>query len=222
MSPGRRTPRRRKRERPIPDLILVRHAPTSWSGRRYCGRADPPLTRAGTTVARRLAADLVSTVVPGLVGIDGRAIRIVCSPARRARQTARAIAHVVPGARVEIDDRWAEADVGFAEGRTFDELRAMAPELAARLLSGDPAIDWPGGESASALAERVSAAWLDLCQATVTTIVVSHAGPLRIAVGLASDLPIESVPFLEPGAFVHLPSPGGSGVDPGRMLRFRL
>ena len=39
--------------------VLVRHAATTWSGRRYCGRSDPSLSTAGRAAARALAATLV-------------------------------------------------------------------------------------------------------------------------------------------------------------------
>jgi glucosyl-3-phosphoglycerate phosphatase len=194
----------------MPEVVLVRHAPTSWSGRRYCGRADPPLTEAGEALAERLAAELAARFAPGVSGPSPGTVRIVSSPAARARQTAGAIADMMPGAAVEIDDRWAEVDVGIAEGLSFDELGVIAPDLAARLANGDAAIDWPGGESADALAERVSAAWRDLLQGTLPTIVVSHAGPLRVAAALATDAPTEDVPFLEPGAFLRVPRSIGS------------
>ena len=32
------------------EIVLVRHASTDWSGRRYCGRSDPPLNEAGQAV----------------------------------------------------------------------------------------------------------------------------------------------------------------------------
>lgn len=180
----------------MPELILVRHAATSWSGRRFCGRGDPPLNRAGQAVARRLAKDLASALAPGG--------RIVSSPARRARQTADAIARAIPAARVQLDDRWSETDFGIAEGLTFDELARVAPDLVARLGRGDVAIDWPGGEAASSLAERVAAAWRDLIEQPSSTILVSHAGPLRIAIALATSRPIEAVALPESGAVVRL------------------
>jgi alpha-ribazole phosphatase len=184
------------------ELVFVRHAPTSWSGRRFCGRADPPLSRAGRLVATRLAAELAG----GLTSLPVPAARIVSSPARRARQTAGAIARAVPGLRVEVDERWSEADVGIAEGLTFDALARFEPDLAERLGRGEVAIDWPGGESARSLAERVGSALGDLGRSPSPTIVVSHAGPLRIAVSLATDVPIEQVAFLEPGAMIHVPA----------------
>jgi len=193
--------------RPMTELVFVRHASTSWSGHRYCGRADPPLNRPGRLIAGRLATELSASVTPGFA----RAGRIISSPARRARQTAAAIARAIPGLLVEIDERWAEADFGLADGLTFEELAAIEPGLAERLALGETAIDWPGGESASSLTERVRSALQDLEDDPAPTVVVSHAGPLRIAIALATATPIEDVAFLEPGEVL-----GGS-----RMLRFR-
>lgn len=180
------------------ELLLVRHAPTSWSGHRFCGRADQPLGREGRQVARRLAEVLASGVLAGVP----RDIRIVSSPADRARHTAEAIAAAVADARVDLDDRWSEADVGRAEGLTFDELARLEPELAERLARGEADIDWPGGESAASLADRVRSALRDLeVAASPTVVVVSHAGPLRIAAAIALGVPIDAVPFLEPGGY---------------------
>jgi len=197
----------------MPEVFLVRHAPTSWSGRRYCGRADPVLTRAGRVVAQRLAAHL-EAVVP-----DGS--RIISGPARRARQTADVIARALGAARIELDARWSEADVGSAEGLTFDQLEMVAPAVAIRLAAGEAEIDWPGGESAVALTERVTAAWDAICEQAIPTIVVSHAGPMRIAVALATNVPAREVPLPEPGAVVRLVARAYGLGSAAPMLRFR-
>lgn len=186
------------------ELVFVRHAPTTWSGHRFCGRADRPLNRAGQLIASRLAAELAAAFMSG----PWVAGRIVSSPTRRARQTARAIARAVPGLRVEVDERWSEADIGIAEGLTFDELASVEPDLAERLGRGEAEINWPGGESASSLTERVRSALRDLRDEPTRTVVVSHAGPLRIAIALATNLPIERVPFLEPGGILHVADRG--------------
>ena len=87
-------------------------------------------------------------------------IRIVTSPSRRAHDTAAILAaRARAGASSTIDERWLEADVGDAEGLTFDEVAARYPALAAQLAAGEAEIDWPGGETAAALRERVAAAW---------------------------------------------------------------
>lgn len=180
-------------------LILVRHAPTGWSGRRYCGRSDPPLEGPGHAAATRLAATL-APLLPA-------SVRIVTSPSRRARETAAAIADAIGGATVVADDRWREVDFGAAEGRTFDELAAIEPALAARLVSGESIVDWPDGESATAFADRVAAAWWDLAGSAVETVVVSHAGPIRLAMAIASNVPTTEIELLEPASFVRLRRP---------------
>jgi broad specificity phosphatase PhoE len=103
-------------------------------------------------------------------------------------------------ATIEADERWAETDFGLAEGLTFDELARVAPDIAARLAQGAVAIDWPGGESAASLAARVEAAWTDLNERVTPTLVVSHAGPLRIAIALATGRPVADVTAPEPGS----------------------
>ena len=199
------------------DLVFVRHGPTTWSGRRFCGRADPALSRAGARIAERLGAHLAVA----LSACPAPGPRIVSSPARRARQTAVAISVALRTSRVDVDPRWAEADVGIAEGLTFDALAAIDPGLAARLANGDTAIDWPGGETAASLTERVAAALGDLQGGSLPAIVVSHAGPLRIAVALATNMPPEAVDFLEPGGWLRAPGGPAAVAGPDRMLRFR-
>jgi probable phosphoglycerate mutase len=173
-------------------VVLVRHGATAWTGQRYCGRSDPPLHAAGLAAVASLAASIAPTLPPH--------VWIVSSPARRAWQTAAAIAAAVglDDADILVDDRWVEADFGIAEGRTFDELAALLPDLAASLARGEPAIDWPGGETAAALAARVEAAWDDVVSRAVPTVVVSHAGPLRHALGLALARPPAIGELLEP------------------------
>lgn len=178
------------------EVLLVRHAATPWSGRRYCGRSDPPLSDAGEAAAGRIAAGLGPLLPSG--------VRIVSSPLLRARQTAEAIASAVPGATLEIDERWSETDFGIAEGLTYEELTAAAPAIVARLARGDVAIDWPGGETAAALAARVEEAWRDLSDHRGRAIVVSHGGPLRMAIALATNRAVGDVAMPEPGAVLHL------------------
>jgi probable phosphoglycerate mutase len=168
-------------------IVLVRHAATALSGERYSGRSDPPLTADGRRSAEELAIRLAGTLPPG--------IRIVTSPSKRAYDTAAVLAAQAAPAVLEIDDRWQEVDVGDAEGRTFDEVAARYPALAAQLAAGDAEIDWPGGETADALRERVIGAWAAIISADRPTVIVSHAGTIRIALGLATGRPPEEIPF---------------------------
>jgi hypothetical protein len=108
---------------------LVRHAPTAWTGRRYCGRADPALSDEGVHVAGAVAAALADEVPPGTP--------IWASPARRARATADAIAAAVAGS-VEVVDDLAEVDVG----RGSPGAPTRSPILRR---SGEGAVDWLDG-----------------------------------------------------------------------------
>lgn len=179
------------------EIVLARHAATAWTGLRYCGRSDPPLSEAGLRAAARLAADLGPIIQPDWV--------IVSSPSIRARETAAAIASAAGRDRtVEVDDRWREADLGVAEGRTFDELAPIEPELAAALAAGDLAIDWPDGETHSSLARRVATAWDALVERGRSAVVVTHAGPLLHAHAIAQRRALSPDDLLAPAAFVRI------------------
>lgn len=188
------------------DVVLVRHGATSWSGRRYCGRSDPPLSAAGRMAAVSLAAALAPTLPPD--------VRIVTSPARRAHQTATALAAAARVDDIEVDEGWREADFGVCEGRTFEELTALEPDLADALARGDTDIDWPGGETAAELRGRIAAAWTAIVTGGRPAVVVSHGGALRHAMALARSLPVNAVGLLEPASAVRVAVPavgqGGS------------
>lgn len=185
-----------------PTIALVRHASTAWSGTRYAGRSDPPLDPAGVQAAERLGQALHGTI--------GLADRIVTSPLLRARATAEAIRRAT-GAAIDVDERWQEADFGAAEGGTFGELSTRWPDLARRLAAGETDIDWPGGETASAFDRRVRAAWQDLGADPRPTVVVAHAGSLRIALALAAGRTPSEMWLPAPASIVWVPAPGSSG-----------
>jgi broad specificity phosphatase PhoE len=190
-------------------IVLVRHAATDASGRRYSGRGDPPLSADGRREAEVLAERLETMLPAG--------VRIVTSPSRRAHDTAAILATRLAPAVIDVDERWMETDVGEAEGLTFDEVAARYPDLAAKLAAGDADIDWPGGETTIELNERVAAAWAAVLVNDATTIIVSHAGSLRVAQALATGRPWGEVPF--PGTaeavFVEVDGPVPAPVTRG-------
>ena len=185
------------------EILLVRHAATSWSGVRYCGISDPPLSPTGLADAKRLAASLAPELAPDLL--------VISSPSRRAVATASAIVDAARLPAVELDARWHEADVGIAEGRTFDELQAVAPAVASALARGDLEIDWPGGETHASLAARVADAWADLVSVGRPAVVVTHAGPFMHACAIAEGRPISREDLVEPAAFRRIQVPERSG-----------
>ena len=167
-------------------IWLVRHAPTEWTGRRWCGRSDPELSDDGRKAAQQLAAQLAAE----LGAAHGAGVVVLSSPLRRALDTAAAIAMAL-GASVKVEHDLAEVDFGAADGLTWDELLEAHPSQAdVILIGGQP--DWPEGESAvdvSARARRAADRILNLA-GTITVVVVSHGGLLVALAGhLGGDLP---------------------------------
>jgi broad specificity phosphatase PhoE len=98
------------------ELIILRHGETEWSRTgRHTGRTDVALTARGEEQARALA--------PAVAGLEP--VRVVTSPAGRARRTAELAG--LAGAPAAVDpDLW-EWDYGGYEGRTTAEIRAERP-----------------------------------------------------------------------------------------------
>jgi broad specificity phosphatase PhoE len=181
-------------------LWLVRHASTAWTGRRFCGRTDVPLSKAGRGEAAALAERLAAIVPDDVL--------VASAPAARARETAERLRAALRGhGRVEVDDRLREVDFGRAEGLTFDRLGETMPGVAAGLAAGD-AIDWPGGESAASVRQRAGDVWLDVRRAGRPRLLVTHGGFIRALLGVAfGRQPLADV-WIGPGTVVELARTG--------------
>jgi broad specificity phosphatase PhoE len=154
-------------------LLLVRHGETAPNvERRLLGRADPPLTERGREQARAVAAG-----VP-------RPDRVIASPLQRAVATAEAFELAV-----ETDDRWIELDYGEFDGRTLTDV----PAETWALWRADASFAPPGGESLTALGDRVRTACADLVSAASdgVVVVVSHVSPIKAALAWALDVPVD-------------------------------
>lgn len=174
-------------------IWLIRHASTGWTGGRWCGRSDPPLTPAGATSAIVLGAKLAAECPEAAV--------VVTSPLRRARSTADAIALAL-GARTLVDPDLVEIDFGLADRLTWDELASAHPALADAILAGTEP-DWPDGESAAAAQRRARSAAariLDLA-GSGPVLVVSHGGLLP---SIARELGMTRPPRLSPASALRL------------------
>lgn len=96
------------------ELIILRHGETEWSrARRHTGRTDLPLTGRGEEQARSLAGLLTGR----------RIVRVVSSPAERARRTAALAGLAVDEADPDL---W-EWDYGGYEGITTAAIREERP-----------------------------------------------------------------------------------------------
>ncbi|WP_203993099.1 bifunctional RNase H/acid phosphatase [Virgisporangium aurantiacum] len=152
-------------------LILIRHGETAFTAeRRYSGRGDVPLTERGLAQASAVAARLAGVSLAA----------VVTSPLERCVRTAELVAGPAR-APVIVDADLIECDFGDWEGLTFREVRERWPaELETWL--GSTAVSPPGGESLTAVAERVSSAIARLRSGHGTGVVavVSHVSPLKL------------------------------------------
>lgn len=176
-------------------LFLVRHATTaaSQSGVNLGQRTDAPLVEAG----RELAARTGAAIRAELEAIAHGELRLVTSPARRCRQTARIVADALgrPDLEPAVDAGLWEIDYGAWEGLSADECRARDPELRAAWEADPYTTSTPGGESGSDVAARAFAAlapleaWL-AAEREAAAIVVSHNHVVRLRIAAQLGLPM--------------------------------
>lgn len=148
-------------------LYLVRHGRTQANAEhRLQGRADHPLDDVGMQQVDALWA--------AMPAVD----RVICSPLRRAQQTAAAF-----GVEPEIDERWLELDYGVMEGVRL----ADVPREQMRRWIDDPDYAPEGGETLHELQARVWPACEELIDDARhhRVVVVTHATPIRLAVAWA-------------------------------------
>jgi broad specificity phosphatase PhoE len=187
-------------------IWLIRHASTAWTGSRWCGRSDPPLTPTGLAEAVALGATLRPRLEAGTV--------VLSSPAQRAVATARALA---VGGPVIVDPDLHEVDFGEVDGLTFDELETRHTALAHRILAGDPMIDWPGGDTASDLQRRAIRAWTKLTRTSrqSTVVAVTHGGLIRVILAEAIGERAPEAGHLDPATAIRIVRQDGTwSYDP--------
>jgi len=157
-------------------LILLARHPRPRVGSRICyGRMNVAL------------AELAVAGAIALIAAAGDPIeRIITSPLSRAQDVARAVASRT-GAPLHTDDRLAEMDFGAWEGRAWTAIpRAEIDAWAADPLRYRPG----GGEAVSEVLLRVRRAWTGIASSADTTLVVTHAGPIRCLLHVALGVPI--------------------------------
>ena len=146
-------------------IIAIRHGETAWNvDTRIQGQLDIPLNARGRWQANQLAQALV----------EERIGAIYASDLTRAWETA---GHVSRLQQVAVTPEIGLRERGFGEfeGKTFVEIEASLPEQARRWRSRDPLFAPPGGESLTALRERVLEA--------ASRLAARHPGELIALIG---------------------------------------
>jgi alpha-ribazole phosphatase len=147
------------------ELLLIRHAPAVTGG-RMAGRRDV----AADCSDLKAIADLHASV--------GRFDHLLISPALRCRQTATAL---WPDRTGQSDPQLWEQDFGTWEGVAYADLPDLGPLTSAELAAHCP----PGGESFTALYDRVCPALNSAVALGGRVVIVAHAGPIRVALAQA-------------------------------------
>jgi len=157
-------------------LILVRHGRTPANAAGLLqGRLDQPLDEFGERQARAVAAFVLERYE-----VDA----VVCSPLRRAAQTAAAFDR-----SVEVDERWQELAYGVYEGTPHRDV----PTEVWQRWRDDPSFVPSEGESLTSLGTRVR----DACESLLdrageeNVVVVSHVSPIKAAVAWALGVGVE-------------------------------
>ncbi|AKK03601.1 bifunctional RNase H/acid phosphatase [Corynebacterium epidermidicanis] len=162
-------------------LILLRHGETAMSvAKQYSGSSDPELSENG-----RAQAEATATRLASHGGID----LIVASPARRAQQTAQAVADKI-GLPVETIEDLRELDFGDWEGKTFGQVQQQDPEFYREWLA-DTKLAVPGGESVQQVMRRTKKVVdaLEKQHRGKNILVVSHVTPIKSILKLALGAP---------------------------------
>lgn len=173
-----------REKEPTTRVIYVRHGKTDFpTDRIYCDdREDPPLNEEGESQARA-AADLLAA----------QTVDVICaSPSARTRMTAGAIA-TAAGVPVIEDAGLRERRFGLWDGLTFAEI-AESHADGYQAWRRDPVHYTPeGGETIEDLLGRVTGVVQGLVRESAgkTVVVVSHVGPIRVALAEALKIPVE-------------------------------
>lgn len=179
-------------------------------GGRLIGSTDAPLAPVGVAEAEGLR--------PWLSLFRPRAC--VCSPLRRASQTAEILCRSQGIERWREDPDLREVDFGEWEGLTFEQASAADPARAAAWAAWAPDFGFPGGETIAGLTARVRRAAHALAQAGDILLVVTHGGVIRLM--LCEFLGLESRAYLSfdirPAGLTVLDVDNGRGVLAGLNL----
>ena len=170
-------------------LWLLRHPEPEASARGRCyGSLDVALSPDGIRQARSAAHGLAQKTFAA----------IYTSPRQRCTQAA----HILAAGRtcaVETIAALRELDFGEFEGRTYDEIAAMYPDLYQQWMKHPTETRFPGGESFPEMRARVIAVTRDLRSrhAGQSIALVTHGGVIRII--LADALGMEAAKIFSIG-----------------------
>jgi probable phosphoglycerate mutase len=166
----------------------MRHGETRWNAEgRFQGRRDPALSALGRRQARGNGEKLKGHLHSPDPASDGLAA--YASPLRRSRETMELVLVQlgIPDARFNTDPRLMEASFGCWEGLTTLEVKERFPEERRRRKADRWNFRPGGGHSYAELSAWMKEFLADL-RPRAPTLVVTHAGNMRVMLGLLGGL----------------------------------
>lgn len=154
----------------MPTLFLVRHAEPALTN-VVLGCADAPLSDAGRVHAA------------SIWGARELPRRVYSSPLLRARQTA----ELMTPMPVEIVDDFREISYGAWDGKTWDEIESVDPEVARRKQADWFGVTPPGGESWADFDARIIRAWERIRNAPAPCAIVAHAAVNAVLAAIVAE-----------------------------------
>jgi probable phosphoglycerate mutase len=186
-------------------VYLARHGQTAYNLEgRFQGQLPVPLDDTGRKQGGELAERATAYGFAALW----------TSPLQRARETAEIVAQRVGLAPVE-DPRLMETDAGEWTDRSFEDVRAEAPELFSAFLAGEPDFAFPGGESFAQQEVRVTAALDDVERGGLPALVICHGMVIRAALSTRGGRWLSHGERVPNGALVPLDPAGLDHMDVG-------
>ncbi len=165
---------------------------------------DESLTERGCQQARDLAARLAAGPAPD---------RIVCSPLRRAAETAAILAEALRTADVTADENLREVNVGSLDGRNDAHAWDIYNGVLEAWRRGDYAARFPAGEDCAGLAARLRAAFTAMTRpGDDQVLVVAHGANLRAALPLLAAVPDPGEDLPTGGTARLVTSPDDPGI----------
>jgi broad specificity phosphatase PhoE len=160
-------------------LWLIRHAETDWTRqKRYLGWTDRPLSEYGRHQAEQLGQRMREETIHDLYTSD----------LIRSQETARV---ALPAMTPHLDADLRELNFGTFEGLSYEEASSQYPQMLSEWLENS---DMPptGGETLTALGERVRRALTRLRTLSGNICVIAHGGSLRALICLTLGVPLRN------------------------------
>ena len=174
---------------PSADLYMIRHGQTDWNLEgRFQGRSDISLNATGLEQADKAGEQLAGLLKERELSSDD--LMVLCSPMKRARQSAKEICQKLPGnPEPKIEPVLTELSFGDWEGMTTLEVKAAFPEDRRERKKDRWGFAPPGGESFASRAPDIGNLLADIDR---PTILVCHAGVIKICLYLLGAIDLQS------------------------------